>query len=755
MIKFKSLELENIRVYKKAKVSLESQGIVSILGKNGAGKSTLWSVLEAMLYGTTPSGHKKNDLVKNKKDSKIELEFDRGEDNYRVGYNRVDGKWVHIILKNGKDITPHSEIEAAKATKLVLGISQTEFAGAVHLSQNSQHILIDGKPADRKNYISAFFGLDDRYDLVMNAAKEELSKVKSEIAKTEGYSSNKQMLESQLDDYPYADPDVHDEEYNSLHAQGAEIAASLQDLTTEQSLAERYYANIEKASEVENPGAVKSILLLEKLTLEKQLADAAQISAENSKRSALNNQRKQHQETIDVCLSYYDDVGSLSATDLESQKQALIDKKNRYESNRDRITAHLQNKEVLGNYEPTDASPYDNAINELEAENKFLRNKIKNCKNGLCPTCGHELAEVELGQDEACLKANEAELVELKKNRESVVYYNSLHTTVAGSAWLEEVDDFNEEDKASLDKTLHKIGTLTSYDKSLQFLKSFPQAEYLEEPDEIEVGWRLQEIEKQVETLDQVIGAKNRLPDEKPKRTVDNIKSQIIDLRADKIAIEDRLQGIMAAREKIKAVNLHREKILKELEKINTFLTSLPDLKKKELLFSKLVDAYGPRGLRIKQLEKIMDLVLSKLPFYTGLLFDDKSIRFEHKCDSTSIQILMVRSEVEGSKTVDYSHDISSLSGGEKKRLSIALILTLAKCIPMHKRSNMLILDEVDTNLDSYGQYQFVNELLPLLKKEYESIFIISHAEEIQQASVFDKTWKIKKENSWSVLESH
>ena len=85
--------------------------------------------------------------------------------------------------------------------------------------------------------------------------------------------------------------------------------------------------------------------------------------------------------------------------------------------------------------------------------------------------------------------------------------------------------------------------------------------------------------------------------------------------------------------------------------------------------------------------------------------------------------------------------------------MSVALVLTLADCVPSAKRSNILILDEIDANLDDIGQYRFANELLPALKSRYESIFVISHSEELQQAAVYDKIWKVTKKNHWSSIE--
>jgi DNA repair exonuclease SbcCD ATPase subunit len=139
------------------------------------------------------------------------------------------------------------------------------------------------------------------------------------------------------------------------------------------------------------------------------------------------------------------------------------------------------------------------------------------------------------------------------------------------------------------------------------------------------------------------------------------------------------------------------------------------------------------------------------LPHYTDLLFSDKTLQFTSACEANSIS-LEVEKEVLNFKgePVKIKYDISDMSGGEKQKLSLALVCTLADCIAYAKKTNLLILDEIDTNLDQEGEARLVNHLLPYLKSKYESIFIISHREELQQAALYNKILRVTSNKSGS-----
>ena len=64
-----------------------------------------------------------------------------------------------------------------------------------------------------------------------------------------------------------------------------------------------------------------------------------------------------------------------------------------------------------------------------------------------------------------------------------------------------------------------------------------------------------------------------------------------------------------------------------------------------------------------------------------------------------------------------------------------------------------MILDEVDAQLDADGKYRYTNQLLPMLRKKHDSIFVISHNKEVQLANIYDQVWEIQKTNHTSTIK--
>ena len=104
---------------------------------------------------------------------------------------------------------------------------------------------------------------------------------------------------------------------------------------------------------------------------------------------------------------------------------------------------------------------------------------------------------------------------------------------------------------------------------------------------------------------------------------------------------------------------------------------------------------------------------------------------------------------------LDKERSYEHLSGGEKRRVDIAVIITLNKIIrQMYNISNgllgMLILDEVFSFLDDTGE-ENIFYLLKDIVKEIKSIFIITHTDELK--SYFDNTIVVVKKDRNSYVE--
>lgn len=746
-IRFKSLAIKNGRTFKDIELPLENQGIVAIQGPNGVGKSTIWSLLQVPFYSATPTGHKRDELTKNKRDSSIEVNYERNNKLCSVAYNRVKKKWKHSITIDGKDETPHDHNDRTKAAKDLLGLTKEEFEGSIHLTQNASHLLLNGKPSQRKQYISDFFNLDSRFDQVLTEAKNEFAKVSGEIEKVSALSQSKQVLEEEIKNYEQKDTSEIENRLKAINENITKQRAILDLLSKERDTISLYNSLITNASLFDNPEEIISKTESKIIELKSSINSAEVVKQHNQKARTTNQEIETLNSRISTLLDTYPNINDPSLSQERLNQLSVL--KESYQ----KTSSLLEELKSLPIVEDVDLDFLQSELNKVRLEKSVWDRKVSAIEKGTCPECGStfdsnsiEDTKQRVEQWAKVASTMETEVEQAKKTKQVFERRKSLENLTQG------VTTFTQE----METELSNLRILLPKKDELKRLKiqlgSLDPMELLEEADTKQSEEEILSLERTLGEAKLCLQAKTQLP-EAPKRGLE-------DIQKDEELLDKDIQNLQSIRDslnselgQIKFSNERYQNISSQIADIEKKLDNLDSLKKEEYYWKSLVDAYGPKGLRVKQLEKIMDLVLKTLPYYTNILFQEKGLEFRHKCDAGNIEVLAKRVEINGGKTETFEHDISSFSGGEQKRMSIAFVLTLAECVPLTKRANLLVLDEIDANLDADGQYRFINELLPSLKGKYESIFVISHAEEIQASAVYDKVWKISKKNHWSQVE--
>ena len=126
----------------------------------------------------------------------------------------------------------------------------------------------------------------------------------------------------------------------------------------------------------------------------------------------------------------------------------------------------------------------------------------------------------------------------------------------------------------------------------------------------------------------------------------------------------------------------------------------------------------------------------NKLSYYFNELDVDSGIKFN---------------ELLNIETDKWSHEV--YSGGEKKRVDLAIMCSLYDTfITMHgSKSNILVLDEIDKDLDRDGVDEYVRLVTDDLSSRIETILIISHKNDINYA--FPSQIRVRKENGFSFID--
>jgi DNA repair exonuclease SbcCD ATPase subunit len=184
-----------------------------------------------------------------------------------------------------------------------------------------------------------------------------------------------------------------------------------------------------------------------------------------------------------------------------------------------------------------------------------------------------------------------------------------------------------------------------------------------------------------------------------------------------------------------------RKEAQREITQASTELKAFTEHEYREKLLKSLLVAFGKNGLKHMRVRLILDTLVQRLHHHTRTLLPRYEFKLNEDEKKISFTVVDIQSQTSG--------DVRSLSNGEKKRLSIALLLTERDLRLV--RTNVLFLDEFDGGLDSEGREDLL-EILIGLKDQYGSIFAITHSSDILLHSGFDARYRVEREGDESLM---
>ena len=748
------ITVRNIRTFKEETFELENRGLVSIIGMNGAGKTTLFNAIRANLFNAMNDKSKFDDLVRNKKDAQIVVEFENNGKKYISDLSRIKGKWIYEILEDGVNITPHNQIDARKVPAIAIGITAEEWDAAIQLSQKGSHVLVSGTPAKRKEYISEFFGIDDKYDVIQDKAKEELKRVESAIREIESYSHTKQALEEELKQIHVGDVQAEEAKIQELNLKAQEIRLkidNLKDIITKQRLWEQYSADAYPTGfeQVDAPAWLRHFQD-EKLSFESRVNNYKKASEYNLRVEVSNRQYDELSKWLDsnsLLASRYTEPSSTYVNEratLRAKKQTATSRATYL--NQLKELQHLEGKII------SDTVGDEQALTEMRSEYAVLSAKYTATMNGKCPTCGSEFSHdhvmgdyqklVDLGNK---ISEYDQKIALAKNENLQISKYASIQQQLAN------IPEFTQNEELHLSGLDQDIDKVIDYQNKKKVFEGMSKSE----PMDLGILPTDQEVAQNKVNLDfyqRMVNARSLCPSSVPS-TTDSItmEAEISRLSKEILPLEEEVLTLKSSVMAVEKMKQSKKRIEDQIEVINQKFETLGKLHEEELFWKSMVFAYGPKGLRVVQLQKIMDLILSVLPAYTARMFNGKRISFTTEVDAGSISIIATREDEEGV----YTNDISTLSGGEASKMTVCLIFAVAKARLAKKKSNIIVLDEVDAQVDEEGKFLFVNELLPMMRDEFESVFVISHSKDTSQTAIFDENLLFKKPENLHYTEIH
>jgi DNA repair exonuclease SbcCD ATPase subunit len=783
MIRFKSLRYKKAVTFEEQTlIPLAKQGRVFLRGENqdtggsnGAGKSTIFEVMQHILFSSTSKGFARNQFAGDGYFAELILEADSHE--YKIlqfrGAKKQERSNGYKIYKDKVDVTPKGTRHMADCIayiKEIIGITEEEFRGYVYLAQEGTgHVLISGKGAEKRNYLSDLFSLD-RYDVVKEGVDDELEAVKAQISALSEKAAVRDEVESQLAGLPMSSADFEamsdSIDHTSQFVESKEIvwSAKLKEADSDMSRhAER--KGVRQKLDLQFPKWDE--LDVDEVSETRQ----AKLRKLNDRISKLEDLESLHSEKAELEASYDPEMTMTEqqAADSLGLSQARLAKmQNELDGVRRRIVLEEKLPEVgqIGDDVPDrlkDAQGSLGVIKHQLGEAKENIDKLGQLTEAECPTCGqsldtHAIAE-QLAKAEdmadtmkSALKTTTTEVEALRGLVETLDEYNKLAAQI-GELPTFELDahrqsiDETEQGIPLMQKCLEQARENVRISKRLAGLIE----ELVEFPDSLDVS-KLEDYREKASKLERSLGK---------LETIKALKEQFSGMEDIDILPEDEynhifemavfyraaLTELAVQKEQASSNRKTAETLQNRLSELEVQLEVWESVQLRRGLFEAMKAAYGPKGLKIAQLKKVCNAICRTLPKYTTIMFQEPRVEFfvDNDPDSTDIEFFVRRFTPEGTS----EYPVGKLSGGEKKRLAVAMIFSLAELVSPRKRCNLVILDEVGDGLDPIGEEAFASQLLPKLTQD--TIICTSHRSGIAAAQ-FDNHWTVTKKDNVSTF---
>lgn len=177
------MRLENFLSFRELDFDFEDAGFVLVEGRNGAGKSALVDGVLWCLFKKTLRGYEDDDVVHRRvgKDCLVTLEFENGDDVYRVGRARKHSKLKNsvVLYQNDVEVTAAGEKEVQLQIEDALGCSYKTFLSSVVFGQDRAYRFSSLTDGEQKKILDEVLGVE-RFADACAAARKVASKLQDD-----------------------------------------------------------------------------------------------------------------------------------------------------------------------------------------------------------------------------------------------------------------------------------------------------------------------------------------------------------------------------------------------------------------------------------------------------------------------------------------------------------------------------------------------------------------------------------------------
>lgn len=740
---------EHYVTYPQFELAIEP-GLTVIRGANRAGKTLAPAALGSLFYHAPPTLDRKNSAkVVHGRNSLLGVSWRNQSGHWELQQSGKGQSVRNRLLHNGEDLKFRKGSDLKDELGRAWPLGPEIFYTASYLNSFNRHILQQGTGAERLNWFDSVFDLSS-YDAIYDELNEQSKKLKARMIERRAIESQHSEIADQAVDLKRL-KSVHrrlkaayDTVFSRLEQLNKRIekmsrAAALQEQIQTGWSAERL-AKMERKLSVDYEAARKA--LREAVQHNEQ---AAVIKSAAEKRRTLRRELKalpkgnyekavrQAQKYKALYLEARDQAEKLEQlAQLKSRLKTLLDSDDR-ESIKRTLKLFSRADKIS---ELRDVCQRQLGVAEDETERFELLLKEEGDKTVCCPTCGNQMRRRVI---EDLLKASRERET---KSRADIKTCNAALKVLELRA---EIKSFGEVQIADLEdlkqQTLHyaELARQLRQREGLEIqLKDLPETEAVELLDVSKIERRVDRLKNELFQVrnDQEILAKLDGEQADPKMLA-KLRTEVEELSAQLREANNSLQQTAADMSAGTVTN-------RRIEELEARLSDLKEGTEHAHLYEHLLVAYGPRGLRLLQIETLAESFVANLNSYSGLILGEP-FEFQYHIGTSKFDLIAVRNE--------RPSDVVLLSGSESRQFRLLSLISLLPLLPAHLRTNLAVLDELEAGMSPESKKLFASEFIPRLQSAIPSIIVVTPQPQSELFLRADRDYTVTKESGVSRLE--
>ena len=741
-------------------LNLNPGGIVTVSGKNlnvrqngveadsnGVGKSVLFSSLSNVLYERGAL----HESAKSKKDlygdaigcSRV---FHRTEDGVEYCYEQSkSGRYT--VYENGKPLKHDKVANSVTTMQTLLPISEDAWHHLVVLSSSHPTPFLMAKPEARRSFFSTLFNFS-YYDELLLLAKKQISEKSKIASKLEGYASSIETMRNSLSQIEDVDEDQLNEDVEALQELQERLNATIS--ITEFGRVTKRITELE--ADLEDDAVDEDVLTKANLYLEKTAHSVENLAEEvAAARSAQKSWREylEDKEEFETCVKQLSseldlsdnpsvdelnallelathDVAALQVSSLSAVQTLGLDKKAIKEFRRDYKTyTELKSQ----------ASDLKRA---LDANKKLLEN-IEG--HSTCPFCASEVDPNVFVDERVRLKAEYATVLSaLDDSSRAIDALKAYATELFDNSFCSLLTDGT--DWCTIEKVQSKKQVLRMLRAQAARLQSKkPEVEQ----DVTLLEKRLKQTKDKRRQAQEYIAYSSSLAGKsaelrKLRKKIHGVDAAQLEADFDRLlelkkSVEDRQRSLDRRKHCLSMIS----QIKRDSSKEAKVLEDIPAL---ELL----VKAYSTKGLRLNAIGAITQQLTRSLNENAHMLFSEP-FHFDVNLTDSRFDIIADRSPE--------ASDVRKLSKSEQRRFAMLFSYCLNELVPPSRRSNIIVLDEMEDGSSDVNRKLYREVFLPHLNSMIPNVFVVSPLRDMQDVPGARTLFVVKDGDSSHVETEH